>query len=80
METEEMTEPGQDSRKFGRCAHCRSNIEYGEDLYTVEFGVMGPRGVVPLDAPLVFCSTDCVIAYFRDEEDHPIRQMPRRVP
>lgn len=80
MELEEI-ENEELPRKFGRCARCHSSIEYGEDLYTVEFGVMGPRGVVPLEAPLVFCSRECVVAHFRDEDDErPPRQMPRRVP
>lgn len=81
MEIEDAIEIDESPRKFSRCARCRSNIEYGEDLYTVEFGVMGPRGVVPLEAPLVFCSRECVVRHFQDEEDaSPLRQQPRRVP
>lgn len=72
-----------DGREEGttvRCARCRSVLAWGEDVFTVETGVCGPRGFVPLEAPLVFCSGDCVIRHFSDGVDDEPQQLARRVP
>ena len=31
-----------------RCDQCRKKVEYGQDVITVERGVIGPRGSIPL--------------------------------
>ncbi len=47
-----------------RCANCASPIDLGEDLLTVQKGVSGPRGVVPLGDPQNFCSEGCLKDFF----------------
>ena len=46
------------------CANCASPIDLGEDLLTVEKGVSGPRGVVPLGDQRTFCSENCLKDFF----------------
>jgi len=60
-----------------RCAECRTLLRIGDDLMSVEEGVLGTRGLVPLERPLFFCRAKCLHDYFRDE---PIEKMPRRIP
>lgn len=46
------------------CTECRRELDYGADVLSVQEGVIGPRGVVPVDEPLLFCSEECLRAYF----------------
>jgi len=59
------------------CAHCQRQIQLGEDVLTLRQGVVGPRGLVPLEKPIWFCDGECAARYFSDEE---IVQLPRRIP
>lgn len=59
------------------CAHCQRQIQLGEDVFALEQGVIGPRGLVPLEKPIWFCDGECAERYFSDEE---VVQMPRRIP
>jgi hypothetical protein len=68
MNQEEQQEEG----KTGlRCDQCRRPVEYGADVITVEKGVSGPRGVVPLGEALTFCSDECLASYFGGDDDLP---------
>ena len=60
-----------------RCRECQRELRMGENSMRVEWGVMGPRGFVPLGDPRFFCDYDCARSYFCDE---PVEQRPRRVP
>jgi len=59
------------------CGHCQRQIQLGEDVFALEQGVIGPRGLVPLERPIWFCDGECAARYFSDEE---ISRLPRRVP
>ena len=62
-----------------RCQQCRREIALGEDLITVEKGVLGPRGVVPLGNVLIFCSEKHVREYFANGNDD-VNSIPPRLP
>ena len=62
-----------------RCENCRKTVEYGRDVITASRGVIGPRGVIPLDQEHHFCSEECVSSYFNgDSKDIP--RLPPRIP
>lgn len=60
------------------CSRCRRTIDLGRDVMAVEQGVVGPRGFVPLEDPLLFCGEACLKGHFDDDGD--IVEMPRRIP
>ena len=64
-------------KRSSSCAQCRRELALGEDILVVQFSVLGARGPVPLDEPLLFCDESCVKRYFSDE---PVQKMPRRIP
>ena len=66
-----------EAEKLKTCANCHAEIRLGEDLWSVEEGVMGPRGVVPLGDLLIFCSRQCVSDFFDGKERE---QLERRIP
>ncbi len=80
MENEETYERNGIGRRGHYCAECRKKLELGEDVLTVESGVLGPRGIVPLEEPLVFCSALCMIGQFSGRPSDEPTQLPRRVP
>jgi hypothetical protein len=47
------------------CATCRQNIDQGRDAYSVQKGVIGTRGFIPLDDSDFYCSVECVRDNFR---------------
>lgn len=61
-----------------KCAGCQRRINLGADLIAVEEGVLGPRGVVPLEPVQCFCSTNCVAHFYANGTEH--TQLPRRIP
>lgn len=71
---EEDRNPGKNRRL---CAHCQRQIQLGEDVLALEQGVIGPRGLVPLEKSLWFCDGECAARYFGEEE---VVQLPRRIP
>ena len=46
------------------CSMCRRELADASDVLEVQEGIVGLRGIVPLTAPLVFCSENCLRAYF----------------
>ena len=63
-----------------RCESCRREIQLGEDLWTVEKGVSGPRGVVPLGKVMVFCGEEHVRNYFDNGENDSGADIGFRIP
>jgi hypothetical protein len=59
------------------CLQCRRRLRLGVDVWSVEQGVIGPRGVVPLEAALLFCGEECLSKYFNGAE---VEVKPRRIP
>jgi hypothetical protein len=53
------------------CAMCRGELGQGMDVHSLTRGVIGPRGFITLEEPLLFCSDDCLSAYYNgaDKED-----------
>ena len=68
-----------DDETVKECANCHRKLELAHDLLSVEKGVIGPRGVVPLGDILLFCDEECLAAYFADEKKE-IEKLPRRIP
>jgi hypothetical protein len=48
------------------CAQCRKELGVGSDVLSVQQGVVGTRGIVPLDEPVVLCSENCTRSYHDD--------------
>ena len=63
-----------------RCTECHREIDLGHDVITVEKGVTGPRGVVPLGKVNVFCSGQCVSAYFDGTAASDLPEVPFKIP
>lgn len=61
-----------------KCTRCQRTLDLGIDVVSVEEGVIGPRGIVPLKEPSLFCGEDCVAGHFGD--DTQVERLPRRVP
>ena len=49
-----------------RCASCQKDLEEGTDVLGVQEGIIGSRGFVPLEEPLLLCSKECLRNYFAD--------------
>ena len=43
-------------------------------------GVIGPRGVIPLDEEQHFCSDECVSEYFNGDPTEGLPKLPPRIP
>ena len=59
-----------------RCAYCRAKLTLGTDTIALTRGVLGPRGFIPLEAPVLVCSEACLAKYTEPVEDGP----PPRIP
>jgi hypothetical protein len=59
-----------------RCAYCRTQLALGTDVLAVTRGVVGPRGFIPLEEPVLVCSEVCLARYAEPVEDGP----PPRIP
>lgn len=68
------------NKKTVRCDNCRREVEYGKDVITVSRGVVGPRGVIPLDEEQRFCSEECVSSYFDNDLGGTLHVLPPRIP
>ena len=51
------------------CTACRCEIYEGWDLIEVREGVLGLKGFIPLEEPLLFCSAKCLVEHFEDSSD-----------
>ena len=69
METENTT-PDQ-------CVHCQRKLDLGVEAVTLEYVVIGPRGLVPLRETKLFCDEDCLQRFVSNEE---AELLPRRIP
>lgn len=61
--------------KTYRCANCRKRIYTGNDAFSGERGVLGTRNFVPLKDREIFCSEECLSAWFSD-----VPSLVRRTP
>ncbi len=59
------------------CPNCRRPLDIGVDVICVEEGVIGMKGFIPLEKPMLFCSEKCLCDYF-DLNDLP--KVPKRIP
>ena len=76
---QENEEDGDQGTNGKRCKECRRELQLGDDCIVLERGVIGPRGVVPLDDLIFFCGDDCSRSYF-DVEEVRRERLRRRVP
>ena len=67
----------EDNDETKTCAQCRRTLDPGVDVLTVEQGVIGPRGLVPLGELGFFCDETCLRRYYGNDE---IEQLKRRIP
>lgn len=51
-----------------RCANCREKIELGQAVIGAHQGVLGPRGFVPLEEPLLLCTEECTSDHYQPAE------------
>lgn len=56
----------QEEKKQIQCAHCRRDLQLGEDVIRMENGVIGPRGFIDLGNAMFFCDEDCLKRYCED--------------
>ena len=59
------------------CPNCRRPLEIGVDVICVEEGVIGMKGFIPLEKPMLFCCEKCLCDYY-DLSDLP--KVPKRIP
>lgn len=69
MEKEESEAP--------RCTECRHDLDLGVDAITIDHGVIGPRGFVPLGEKKFFCDEDCLRRHVGAAD---VKQLSRRIP
>ena len=60
-----------------QCPECKRQLAQGDDAVVLQNGVIGTRGLVPLEESKTLCSEECLKAYLDDGE--PMR-LPRRIP
>ena len=63
--------------KSKQCAECQRELTFGVEAVTLEYVVLGPRGLVPLRETKVFCDEECLQRFLTDEESE---HLPRRIP
>ena len=61
-----------------KCATCRSKIEEGMDVLEVQEGIIGLRGFVSLEKPLLFCCAECMKKFFTPSSGY--EKLPKRIP
>ncbi len=66
-----------ENTKPAHCAACQRKLDLGAEAVTLEYVVIGPRGLVPLREAKVFCDEDCLQRYVTDEEPEHLK---RRIP
>lgn len=59
-----------------QCPECGRELAYGDDAISLQRGVIGPRGVVPLREAEVFCSDACLEASFDGDAEAVSRRIP----
>ena len=60
-----------------QCVECQREFQYGAEALSLEYAVIGPRGLVPLRETKLFCDEECLLSFLSDEESE---QLPRRIP
>ncbi len=68
-----------ETQKRRRCIGCDREIRLGEDCITVNNGVIGPRGFVPLGETIYLCNQTCCENHFNPDAT-PVEKTSRRIP
>ena len=56
-----------------KCTNCRKTLYLGLDVLEVRHGVIGQRGIIPLEDSL-FCSDRCLAEYYGSSTDDARRE------
>jgi len=57
------------------CVKCQRHLELGMDVIELQEGVIGPRGFVPLEDAVLYCSEQCLKDNFNNSA-----YTPQRIP
>ena len=60
------------------CSTCRKELTEGMDVFQLEEGIVGMRGIVPLGKALLFCTVQCLKDFFNGSKGYVY--LKRRVP
>ena len=63
--------------KVVQCVQCQRGLNFGVEVISLEYVVIGPRGLVRLEETKLFCDEDCLQRFLSDEESE---HLPRRIP
>ncbi len=69
----------QQEHETRQCAACQRELRMGDDCLTIQQGVLGPRGLVPLGDKTFLCDHVCAERHF-DSSGPPTEKLPRRIP
>ncbi len=67
----------EEETKPTECVECRRELDLGVDAVALNYGVLGPRGFVPLGERKFFCDEDCLRRHINGGE---VEHLPRRIP
>ncbi len=59
------------------CRGCGRPLRIGHDALCVQRCVIGPRGIVPVEEPLLYCDESCMQ---REPDGDSITRLRRRIP
>ena len=59
-----------------KCANCQRELSMGLDVLSLQQGVVGPRGFVPLEEMTLLCNKECVRQYFSDDPWGSVQRIP----
>ena len=48
------------------CPSCQGEIKEGDDVLSIQEGLLGSRGFVAYQEALIFCSKSCLLTYFNN--------------
>lgn len=66
-----------EEEKTKKCSDCRRELGLGLDAIGLDYGVIGPRGFVPLGEKKFFCDEDCLQRHVGGTE---VVHLSRRIP
>ena len=66
-----------EEEKTKQCSDCRRELDLGVDAIALDYGVVGPRGFVPLGEKKFFCDEDCLQRHVGGTE---VAHLSRRIP
>ncbi len=66
-----------EEEKTNQCTDCRRELDLGVDAIALDYGVIGPRGFVPLGEKKFFCDENCLQRHVGETE---VENLSRRIP